>query len=82
MTHEPIKLSQQCVTALRRHLKQAPGASLLPALQLGRRAVALGLETLELARLHDQTPATWESTNGNIRLTQRTEIFFAAANTV
>ena len=51
-------LSQRYVTALRTHLKQGRRASLLPALGLGREAVALGLETLELARIHDQALAT------------------------
>ena len=53
-------LSQQYVTALRKQLKQGPQASLQPALGLGREAVALGLETLELARIHEQALATLE----------------------
>ena len=48
------RLSQRYVTALRQHLKQEPGTSFEPALALGRRAVVLGLETLELARIHEK----------------------------
>jgi signal transduction histidine kinase len=50
-----------------------------PALRLGRRAVALGLETLGLARIHEAAVAKLElagSKNGFIR---KAEIFFAEA---
>jgi len=40
--------------ALSRYLKQGKAASLRPALKLGRRAVALGLETLALAVIHER----------------------------
>jgi signal transduction histidine kinase len=81
MKQKLIGLSQQYVTALRKHLKQGPRAGLQPALALGRRAVVLGLETLELARIHEQAVATLElswSKNGFLR---RAEIFFAEALT-
>ena len=60
MKQKLIGLSQRYVTALRKHLKQGPRASLQPALGLGRRAVVLGLETLELARIHERAVATLE----------------------
>lgn len=82
MTDESIKLSQSYLTALRRHLRQGPAAGLAPALRLGRRAMALGLETLGLARLHARALATLESTESGNGLARRAEIFFAAANTV
>ncbi len=41
-------------TALRRYLRHRTAARLRPALTLGRRAVALGLETLDLALIHEQ----------------------------
>jgi len=47
-------LSQRYVAALRQHLKKGARGSLRPAQGLGRRAMALGLETLDLARFHDQ----------------------------
>ena len=53
-------LSQRYVAALRQHLKQGPQA--VPpcgtAQYLGRRAMALGLETLDLARFHEQALIT------------------------
>ena len=53
-------LSQRYVAALRQHLKQGPQA--VPpcgtATRLGRRAMALGLETLDLARFHEQALIT------------------------
>lgn len=39
---------------MRKYLAQGAGASLKPALAQGRRAVALGLEPLDLARYHKQ----------------------------
>lgn len=47
-------LSRRYVAMLGQYLKQSPGASLQPARGLGRRAMALGLETLDMARLHEQ----------------------------
>jgi signal transduction histidine kinase len=53
-------LSQRYVAALRKHLKQ--GSQAIPpcgtAQGLGRRAMALGLETLDLARFHEQALIT------------------------
>ena len=53
-------LAQRYVAALRKHLKQDPRA--IPpggtAQDLGRRAMALGLETLDLARFHEQALIT------------------------
>jgi signal transduction histidine kinase len=51
-------LSQRYVAALRQHLKQGPRAGSEPARELGRRAMALGLETLDLARFHEQALIT------------------------
>ena len=53
-------LAQRYVAALRKHLK--PGPRAIPpggtAQGLGRRALALGLETLDLARFHEQALIT------------------------
>jgi len=81
MKQKLIGLSQQYVRALRKHLEQGPQASLSPALGLGRRAVALGLETLDLARIHERAVATLQlssSRNGEI---PQAEIFFTEAIT-
>ena len=74
-------LSQRYVTALRKHLKQGPRASLQPALGLGRQAVALGVETLELARIHERALTTLELSNSKNGVIKRTEIFFTEAIT-
>jgi hypothetical protein len=47
-------LSGRYLAALRKHLKQSPCASFEPARALGRQAVAGGLETLDLARIHQR----------------------------
>lgn len=41
-------------TSLRKYIAQGAGASLRAAATLGRQAVALGLETLDLARIHER----------------------------
>jgi signal transduction histidine kinase len=51
-------LSQRYVAALCKHLKQGPPSSLQTARGLGRRAMGLGLETLDLARIHEQALIT------------------------
>ncbi len=80
-------LAQRYVAALRKHLKEGPRA--IPprgtAQGLGRRAMALGLETLDLARFHEQalialvlpgySPDTRE------RMIRRAGTFFAEAIT-
>lgn len=76
MKQNSAGLSQQYVMALRKYLKPGPRVSLQPALRLGRRAVALGLETLELARIHEQALATLKLSKSRQELTKRAEIFF------
>jgi two-component system, NarL family, sensor histidine kinase DegS len=75
-------LSQRYVTALRKQLKQGPQVSLQPALALGREAVALGLETLDLARIHEQALATLELSDTRNGFTKLAGIFFTEANTL
>jgi signal transduction histidine kinase len=79
MKQNLTRLSRRYATALRKHLKLGPRASLQPALRLGRQAVALGLETLELARIHEQALAVLELSKGKNGLTLRAEIFFTEA---
>jgi signal transduction histidine kinase len=74
-------LSQRYVTALRQHLKQGPRASLQPAIRLGRQAVACGLETLELARIHERALTSLESPDRKDGFIKRAELFFAEALT-
>ena len=74
-------LSQQYAAALKKHLKRGRRANLQPALKLGRQAVALRLETLELARIHEQALTTLEFSNSENGLSKRAEIFFNEAIT-
>lgn len=52
-----------------------------PALGLGRRAVALGLETLELARMHERAVSTLELSDGKDGEIERAQVFFTEALT-
>ena len=81
MKRKLIALSQRYVTALRKHLQQGPQASLQPARGLGRQAVSLGLETLEVAKIHEDALATLEASSSHDGIIQRAEIFFAEAVT-
>ena len=48
------RLSQNYRAALRKHLMDGEGANLAAAQKLGERAVRLGLETLDLAKIHEE----------------------------
>lgn len=74
-------LSRQYATALKKHLKQGPQASLQAARKLGRRAVVLGRETLDLARIHEAALATLEGSKAKAGIIKRAEIFFNEAIT-
>lgn len=75
-------LSQRYETALRKHLQ--PGACTIPpggtTGRLGRAVVAQGLETLELARMHEQALARLGSPNNNAGLIKRAAVFFTEVN--
>src|SRR5579863_1377999 len=81
MKQKLIGLSQRYVAGLRKHLQQGPRASLQPALMLGRQAVTLRLETLDLARIHEQAVTTLELSSSKNGFIKRAEIFFTEANT-
>lgn len=81
MKQKLIGLSRRYVTALRIHLDQGPHASMVPALRLGRQAVALGLETLGLARIHEQALSLLKLSNSKNGLIKRAETFFTEAIT-
>ena len=79
MKQKLTRLSQRYLKALGKHLQPGERDGLQPALRLGRQAVALGLETLGLARIHERAVAKLElaaSKNGFIK---KAEIFFAEA---
>jgi signal transduction histidine kinase len=81
MKRKLTALSQRYVAALRTHLRQGPRASLQPAHDLGRQAAALDLETLDVARIHDEALATLEVSSSRNGFIKRAEIFFAEAIT-
>lgn len=81
MKQKLIRLSQRYVAALGEHLQAGPRASLQPALRLGRRALALGVETLELARIHERAVHTLKLSERKAGSIKRAEIFFAEALT-
>ena len=81
MKRKLMALSRRYVTALRKHLKQGPLASLQPARVLGRQAVAIGLETLDVARIHEEAVVTLESSSSRDGIIERADIFFTEAVT-
>jgi signal transduction histidine kinase len=74
-------LSGQYLAALREHLEQGPQASLEPARGLGRQAVAIGLETLEMARIHEGAIATLGASGSTDGMIARAAVFFNEAIT-
>jgi signal transduction histidine kinase len=72
-------LSREYAAALRKYLKRGPRASLQPARGLGRKAMALGLETLDLARIHEQALISLNRSHDREELLKRVERFFAEA---
>ena len=83
MNTAQTRWSRRYQLALRQHLKQSPRASLQPALRLGRQAVTLGLEPLDLALIHEQALRALVSPGGSLRTRQKmveqAERFFAEA---
>ena len=75
------RLSRGYTAALREHLKQGPRASLQPARELGRQAVASALETLDVAKIHERALAALEASSSKNGIIKRAEIFFAEAIT-
>jgi signal transduction histidine kinase len=80
MKQTSIRLPQQYVVELRKYLRQGTSANLQGALRLGRQAVVLGLETLGLARIHEQALVTVETSKNKVGLLKRADIFFYEAN--
>ena len=78
-------LSRQYQAALRKHLKRSRPARLPPAKGLGRQAMTIGLETLDLARIHEQALITLvlpsHSAGARDAMVRRAGTFFAQAIT-
>lgn len=81
MKRKLARLSLGYAAALRKHLKQGRRASLQSARRLGRQAVASGLETLDLARIHVAALASLEASSSRDGIIKRAENFFAEAIT-
>ena len=85
MKHKRTDLSRLYHAALQQFLKEGPAASMAPAHALGHQAIALGLETLDLARMHEVAlvslvlPGYSSSTSDG--LMGRAGLFFAEAIT-
>ncbi len=77
-----IRLSQQYEAALETHFKRGPGASLAPALKLGRAAVVLKLDTLALARMHEQALLALGLSGKKNAFVKLARTFFTEANAV
>jgi signal transduction histidine kinase len=77
------QLAPRYQSALNRYLKQGPDASVMPALKLGRLAVAAGLETLDLALIHEKAlilrALPEDSPAARDRIIFRAALFFAQA---
>jgi signal transduction histidine kinase len=78
-------LSRRYQAALLRHLKQGPPAGLRSADGLGREAMDLGLETLDLAKIHEQALVALmspsRSSGAHDGTIKRAQTFFAEALT-
>jgi hypothetical protein len=79
MKRKLAQLSRHYASALRKHLKQGPQASLRPARGLGQKAVSLGLETLDVAKIHDEVLADLEASSSRDGIIKRAEGFFSEA---
>lgn len=83
MNAETAAWSRHYRTALRRYLRSGTSANPPSALRLGRRAATLGIETLDVVRIHEQAVATLTSpdgASGNLpKKMDRANAFFAEA---
>lgn len=74
-------ISRCYVSSLRKYLAQGPGAAPQGARVLGLQAVKLGLETLDMAKIHQETLATLEAFSSRDGVIKRSEFFFTEAVT-
>jgi signal transduction histidine kinase len=84
MKRQLLALSRRYQAALQRHLQQGPQSRGRPAHRLGQQAVTLGLETLDLARMHKAALTTLApdgSSAARDQMVKRAGIFFTEAIT-
>ena len=78
-------LSRRYQAALKKHLDQGARASPPSADRFGHQALAVGLETLDLARIHEQALTALASSSSSRRtsngMTKRAQAFFIRAVT-
>ena len=79
MKQKLIRLSRRYAWALKKYLMQGRRATLGPARGLGRQAVKLGLETLDVAKIHEETLAKLEAASSRDGIIERAEFFFTEA---
>ena len=79
MKHTAGGFAERYGTALRLYLNRSADASLMPALRLGKEAVSLGIETLEIAQVHERKTLALPRGAGGSRCKKRGELFFASA---
>jgi two-component system, NarL family, sensor histidine kinase DegS len=76
-------LSRRYQAALQKHLQQGPDSRAQPAQRLGRQALTLGLETLDLAQIHKTALTAVMQPTRSIamrdRMVRRAGIFFSEA---
>jgi len=76
MKRELTALSERYLRELKKHLRQGPRAALGSAHGLGRQAVVIGLETLDVAKIHAKALAALESCSSSDGFIERAELFF------
>ena len=83
MKFKILELSRLYHTALQKYMKGGPTADMKPAHGIGRHALSLGMETLDLARIHEIAVAalmpSGATATSSIRLIGRAGLFFAEA---
>ncbi len=77
--HDAAGWSRAYEKALERHLSPSRGANLDPALRLGRRAAAIGLDTLDVAVVHERAMMARLRARApaGVRVVGRAKAFFA-----
>jgi signal transduction histidine kinase len=85
MKRQLLALARRYQAALKTHLQHGPESCVQPAQRLGQQAVTLGLETLDLARIHKTALTALALPGGSSprrgRIVRRAGIFFTEAIT-
>lgn len=79
MKKTTIKFTQRYVAGLRRHLKPGIRENLQPASKLGSEAAALGVDPLELARIHEEALAAQNTSEPRISRREKAGRYFDEA---